>query len=287
MNGMMKRNMRILIAAMWLLLWAVPVHAHRASAGAEFSVRALLPEGQSNRDVAYFDLQTLPGDEHTLQVEVYNHGDEQITVDVRANEAISNAHGGIDYLVGSDEGGGFGEMVFIDMPAIDIEPGESVLAQIQLKMPQEGFDGEVLGGLVFTKRLNQDDMGAAAMSIRHSYNYCIAVRLTQGELPQPMFSLDEVKLAERAGFAALVLAVRNERALIVKDMELDIKVYDAAGVQRFHWTGEGLSMAPNSLCPYTILMREGMPLYEGLYAAKVMLRYGGQTWDLGAVLEVS
>ena len=279
--------------ALIVALCCLNVRAESSEVG--FSVRALLPENQMNPDVAYFYLHMEPNQEQVLQVMVNNRTDEEMVVELQANTAFTNAHGVIDYsqMQGGSKvhGTDFESIVTIAEPRISIPAQHSVVAEFQIQLPEEPFDGEILGGLVFTQVPPEafENELAGAMEIRNIFNYCIAVRLSQGDraLIAPEFTLEGVQMGQRAGFPSLIVSLRNERQMIVKDMEMDVSVYAQDYTKVLSFETLKMAMAPSSEAPYIISLRDTLPLQAGVYHVVAEVRAVEQTWRFDTALHVN
>ena len=191
----------LLLFVLHLLIMPVSVGADSATelGGAGFSVKAVLPENQNDSGETFFDLWMEPGQKQVLKVDVFNYSDEEISVEVSAVSASTSRHGVIDYLMPNVRDKTlkipFSEIAEIKNPQITIPAGQTASASVMIDMPNESFDGVVLGGLVFT-RVNKDGntvSDADGVKIENGYNYVIAAKLLETTIPVlPDFELDTV-----------------------------------------------------------------------------------------------
>ena len=170
----------------WLVLFAAlltvlpAVHALAADAG--FSVIPQMPENQAPTTKGYYDILVQPGQEQTLTATVSNKLDEEIVVTVEAVTASTNRNGIVDYT--TSEGAtldesmayAFADLVRIPEKTISIPPGSGKTIAFTVTMPDQPFDGIILGALHVKKELSEKER-AEAGTIINQYSYAIGVRI--------------------------------------------------------------------------------------------------------------
>jgi Bacterial protein of unknown function (DUF916)./Protein of unknown function C-terminal (DUF3324). len=258
---------RIVLSALLMLLLFAVLGARADMNGAGFSVQAILPQQQIDKKAGYFYVRTEPEQEQVLKVLIRNKSEEAIVVDIAANSAFTGASGMIDYSGKREDEGGFAAMVTIADAQMNIPAKQSAVAEFIVRMPQESFTGEVLGGLVFTKSSKEDSADEGkVMAITHTFNYCIAVRLVQGDIAsiQPELALEGVRLIQVAGFPALNIAIRNQSPIIVENVRMDVWRIDDKGQTAIPLLKGGqITLAPLKQMDYVLLPDEnGLPAGE-------------------------
>lgn len=305
---MKKRNMLCQIQYGLAVLMAVlaaaglPLHvnAQRQEGGIGYYIRAVIPENQIDRQLTYFDLRMTPGQAQTVEVEVVNEGDEPITIDVRAVSASTNRNGVIDYKTPDIRDmtlrHPFSELAVPESNSVHVEARQSARVRFTIQMPQEKYDGVVLGGLVFTKQDANIETNQADAALRNVYSYVLGVKLTETDTAVPAeFELESVR-AESVNYQpAMVHSIRNRAAAIVKGMTLDLTIRDHRGniVAKVH--KENVDMAPNSVMPLAAVpdriaedaageaggsggsLAEAGLLKPGEYTSELTLNYGGES----------
>lgn len=183
-----------------------------------YSVRARLPENQDNAQVSYFDLKVVPGANQTLEVEVFNSSDEEITVVVDTNFGATNTNGLVTYdgsIEDYDEtmAYSFNDISQVYEQEITIPANDSELALVDLFIPEEGFDGQILGGIHFVLD-REDDQTDAAVGFVNQYAYVIGVNLEQVQ-PEHIDSEENPELVAK-------LQVLDNAPVEAIDPELDL-----------------------------------------------------------------
>lgn len=296
-----------ILACLVLGICFVPANAENTEIG--FAVRALLPDNQLDNDISYFYLDVKPGQTQSLHVQVVNRGDEDIEVALEANTAFTNRNGIIEYTASHERDDSlvvdFSQCVFIGQPILTVPKQGSATAEFLLTMPEQPFEGDVLGGLRFTKlppakddhaKLDdgEETQAPAGMSIQNVYTYAIAVRLSENvAAPQseprptlaPRFELMDAEVGELAGLPILTMRIRNPQPLIAKEVSLQAHIYpQGASEPVLSFAQTQLAMAPNSVMPYTRYLEPDEVLPAGPYRVELELMVAGQTWTLQAPL---
>jgi len=291
----------ILVTAAQLMGFVPSAEASADSAG--FDVKAQLPANQLDDSHSYFDLLVKPGGEQVLNVTVNNSDDEQIVVDVSAISASTNANGIIDYSTPGikDETlkHPFSEISDVLTDELVIPPGESAMARVKVTMPDDSYDGVILGGLVFSRRPDspQPEGGGetgslapgSSMTITNVYSYILAVKLTEntGVTVMPEFELLSVTPDQVNYYAEVVHEIRNSQAAIAKNINLDIRVYSETKKEDVITYSTGnIDMAPNSVMALGLRWEDGKAV-PGKYISYVGIELNGRTWELEKSFEIT
>lgn len=252
-----------------------------------FYVKAKLPENQLDKDLTYFDLRVSPDESQTLEVEVVNETNEEITVDIDAISASTNRNGIIDYKTPNvrDEtlANPFSELAAVEDEALSVPANGSAVARVTVTLPNDEYEGVVLGGLVFTRRPDAQVQSAEGMSLKNLYSYVIGVKLSENDTPvSPDFELAGIQ-GETVNYqAALVHSIRNKNAAIAKGINLHVVLKNEAGEVVGKAEHTGIDMAPNSVMPLAVTPVDASgnstELKAGTNTSHVTLNYGGESW---------
>lgn len=265
-----------------------PTDAPQVVSAFRFSATPVLPENQIDPGVGYFYLKMDPGAQQTLAVEVRNEGTEPVTIGMEVTPAVTNENGLIQYSTPRGETAEIPEgllripdVLSMDQNEIILEPMSSQTIEVVVAMPDEAFDGTLLGGLVFTREPDEAERtGGTGMVISSRYAYVLPVRLREtDEMVLPSFAIDAVKANAESPFGSrLLVHVRNDSAAIVKPMTLSCEVCPAdSDTPVITHTNERIEMAPNTLMEYYIQQDEA--LEPGEYVARVSLGYQDEVYE--------
>lgn len=254
-----------------------------------FSVKAILPENQIDSNASYFDLRMSPKQEQALTVQINNEGEEEIEVKVEAISASTNQNGVIDYKTPDvrDESLKipFSEIASVEEVTVKVAAGASEQAVIRITMPEEGYDGVILGGLAFTKQGESEEEDAAesqtsasGVTIKNVYSYVLGVKLTETDVVvSPDFEAMEAKPELKNYRVGVTHYIQNKAAAIAEDIDINVDIYDEKEgkiVKTAH--AENIDMAPNSVMPYAVLW-DG-EIDPGSYISHVTMKIDGEEW---------
>lgn len=260
------------------------------SAGTGFYVRAVLPENQMDTGVTYFDLEMLQGQTQTLEIQVVNETNEEIAIEVKTISASTNRGGVIDYQTPDIRDKTltypFSELAKPESDRLNIPAYGTISAFVSVTMPEEEYDGVVLGGLVFTRKPQTAEGDKEGVSLQNAFSYVIGVKLTETDVfVAPDFELDRVA-GETVNYQpAMVHILRNKNAAIAKGINLTAVVRDSNGRTVAEAKQQNVDMAPNSVMPWAVTPGAGVEdnppsaeLQPGEYSTLVTLEYEGEVW---------
>lgn len=255
----MKKITITFILLLTTLLGVLPNAVHADEGNVGFSVRAVLPDNQVNSDVTYFDLRMTPSQKQTIQVEVINDSSEETTFDVNVNQAYTNKNGFIDY---EKSDGIFDESLKYSIDnvvnyekEVTVPAESSKLVDIEITMPEESFDGQILSGIQVVKDPNrgQDTTG----QITNLFAYVIGLRLTETDVAvERELKVTGVSGDVAFGKSAVVATVVNPTMDAIGKLNYEGVVYQKgekeSTTQEFSYVGKEMSMAPNSVYDFAI-----------------------------------
>ena len=148
-----------------------------------YSVKAILPENQKDLKVSYFDLIVTPGERQTLKVEVFNSSNKEISVNISSHIGATNQNGIITYDGTIEEYDEtlkhpFDKISDVVNKKLTIPAFKSEIATINIDIPEEGFDGQILGGIHFLMDKKDNDLDGG-IGFVNEYAYVIGVNLEQ------------------------------------------------------------------------------------------------------------
>ena len=286
--GILKKNRRFIVMAAisaLILFWAAVASfpataAPHTSAG--FYVRANIPENQITKGLSYFDLCMQPRQVQQLAVEITNEFGTPISVDVEAISASTNRNGIIDYKTPAIQDETlrvpFSSISVVEEPTLSVPARSTKIVRITVTMPEEPFDGAILGGLVFTRVLEDEEVSQTG-SVNNVFSYVIGVKLSENDA-EVLPNFEIVKIApETVNYRPVfVHTIRNTEALIVKNMDIEVSIKDARGVIQAMASKQNVDMAPNSIMPLGIDPGNGQ-IKPGEYISDIQIEYDGQVFS--------
>lgn len=252
-----------------------------------FSVKAITPSNQIDLSHSYFDLKMVPGIKQTLEVNILNTSNEDITLEISANNASTNSNGIIEYKKSDIKDETllipFEEIAKVIEPTVIVPANRSKTVHIEIKMPDISYDGVVLGG-IFIKKINEDApvnaSSSDSLSLRNVYSYVIGVKLSETEtLVEPDFELLSVAPENVNYHTVIVAGIRNKEAAIAKNISLTVSIYEDTKITPLvTYQKSSVDMAPNSVMPFSVPWESGA-LMPGDYRATIHMEQDGKAWD--------
>lgn len=266
-----------LIAVILFGVLASPAAANSAG----FSASPRIPENQK-KGSGYFNLAMTPGQEQDLLIAVENQGDQEITISVEAFTAITNSNGLISYseigMMDESLTHSFSELATVQTPELKIAPHSAENAVISIKMPEEQFDGIVLGGIQILKKLTQEEL-MQSDAVAHQYSYAIGAILSETDTPvEAEFQPGDVTVELVNERAAIVTEIRNVKSAMIKGVELVNEILSADGSVMMAVSLPNAEFAPNSVLRLSQLDEDGVGLAAGEYISRTTMHYNGQQW---------
>ncbi|GAJ27196.1 cell surface protein precursor [Liquorilactobacillus sucicola DSM 21376 = JCM 15457] len=262
-----------------------PVHAE----GAGFTVAAVTPPNQFNKNASYFDLKVTPGQAQDISVQIQNLTSAQKKVTVYPNTGYTSNAGVEAYdknKLNRLSRAPFLLSEILGRPQkIILAPHETKTLTFSLKMPQQKFHGILEGALYFL-----DDQTSAAqqtnqkgMTIRNRYALALGIVLREDtQTPvAPKMKMNKISagIQDTANFsAATKVNLENTRPAMIKRLQLVGEISRRAGSKvLYRSTQKNLGMAPNSNFDYSINWRNDS-MKVGRYHMHLTATSGKYKW---------
>lgn len=263
-----------------------------SAAEMSFSVQAVIPENQVDKEQSYFDLRMKPGQAQDLVVEMRNDTDKAVTVDVLPNTAITNDNGIVEYNNTTKKQDSTLKVAFKDIATTDKEvtvPAKSQQnVKVHVQMPEKAFTGTVLGGIYFTEQsADTKTKQQKGSQIINRYAYVIGVQLTENDtVVKPQLRLNTVT-ANQVNYRNVVSAnIQNYKATTVSDLKIKGQVFRKGKSEvLYSATRKNLRMAPNSNFDYSVSLNN-KAFQPGKYTFKGVATSKGQTWRFEKDFEI-
>lgn len=298
---MINKKLKVMVSLVLIVLLCalVPITTYAAekSEAVGFFVRANLPLNQQNSGVTYFDLRMEPEQKQDLTVQVINESKQEIRVKIAVISASTNANGMIDYKTPNIKDETLkiplSEIAEVRTPELTIDGGKTENAIVSIEMPQEQYDGVILGGIVITQIEEDEDeteprgqQVQQGVYINNEYSYVVGVKLTETDREVlPAFEGIEAKPELLNGRVNVVHYIRNKEAAIAKNVQLNIEIYSQNEQAVIKTSKKIIDMAPNSVMPYALIW--GGEIAPGKYVSNVSLKLEDKEWNFELPFEIS
>jgi len=278
----MKRLTKLL-PLFFLLFSLLPVSSVKAEERVGYSVQAHLPENQRDPSLSYFDLRVEPNQEQELNVTIYNHENEEITVRATIHNASTNSNGLVVYEEQEEMDPSLHnpitELVTLEEEEWTIPAGESETISAKLEMPDESFDGIKLGGFHFEK-VPEEIEAEEGVTIQNRYAYVIGMQLSENDQEvAPNLELLSVEPQLVNHRIAVVAQVQNEQPVLMGNITIQAQVYEENSDEPLREIEQtDIRMAPNSTMDF-VMDWNNQALQEGHYRVDMSATDSENTWE--------
>lgn len=281
-----KRTIRTIAAFFIFALAVLPFRVWASASGAvNFSVKAVLPDNQRDTGNTYFDLRMTPGQKQTLTVIVYNNSESELQAHTSVISASTSKSGLIDYNTPGVQDESlripFSHIAGADNEILTIPPASSREATVTIQMPDEAYDGVILGGImILGQRPEDEEQASESLSIKNQYSYVIGVKLTETDaLVRPDLHLKSVRPTLLNYHTAVSARLQNSEAAIIKGMSVSADIYRAGEASPLHHAEQkSVDMAPNSIFDFTVNW-QGQKIEPGRYRLHLTAVHEEKIWQ--------
>ncbi|MBC9810729.1 DUF916 and DUF3324 domain-containing protein [Carnobacterium maltaromaticum] len=247
--------------------------------GFDYTASPILPRSQEQDITSYFKLRLVPNQEETLQVRILNQSEKSQKFKVFVNTASTNQNGIIDYSLYDVEKESsmkysIQNLIASDLPIVEVAANSEEIVSLKLKMPEEAFDGILLGGITIEPL--QDE--SKPEQVNNIYTRTFAIQISENDKAiQPKLEAGEVSLSQINYHNVVNLLIRNTTPTIVTSVQADIKITKKGQKEPLLTeVKKNMSIAPNSQFNLPV---EWQSLFSpGEYEYEVTLRNNQQDW---------
>lgn len=259
-----------------------------AEEGIGFSYVNVIPKNQMSEG-SYFDLLVKPKASQTLVTEIKNESLETIKIKLSINDSTTTQTGTIEYGPSSlkNRKGEYPKLteMLTGPTEITLKKGEVQTVELKLTVPDEVFEGVILGG-VQLERIMAKTESEKAVSVKNKYAYAFSVSIRESDkLLAPKLENLGGSYSSVDGKEQVKIELENQSQEIVKNMKMTtiISKKDSNKVL-LEDVLEDMKMAPQSIMDYRI----DFPNVEaGSYVAKTNILVGKKVFSWENFFEVS
>lgn len=271
-----------------------PVQAFAASGGeVGYSIKAVMPENQIDKSKSYFDLRMVPNQEQTIEIIVINTSDKEGRFSVSVNQAYTNEQGFIDYSdndIEPDESMEYKVSDIIEVQNEVIVPAnDSVKVPINIKMPEEEFDGQILSAIGVEKEL--DDSEKNSSGIKNKYGYVLGLKLTETDTEiNRELNLKDIKSGVKFNKPSIIATLQNPTMDAYGHLKYEAKVVNKSKNKVFAEISydNDMELAPNSNYEFAIKLDDDKKIESGDYILELQVSDAkGNQWDFNEEFSIS
>lgn len=288
-----KRPVMWLLMAVWWLTSALTTHA-----AMDFSVKAIIPENQVDKEVTYFDLRVTPKQEQELSITIINPTDKPVTVLPTIGPAITNSNGVVEYGGSTtyklDKTAPFNladVLTVKDNQTEIVVPKQSqVPLKLVLKVPEEPFIGYVAGGITLKQKDDPEkegDQKKQGVAIENTFAYNIAILLTESdEKLTPKLEMPKVKVGQDNYRNTIFAYFKNPESRFINKMTVDARITKkGSDTVLYEKKQSEMQVAPNTTFDFPISL-EGQPMKAGRYLLIADVEGSNETWHFEKEFEI-
>ncbi|MCL2566025.1 MAG: DUF916 domain-containing protein [Defluviitaleaceae bacterium] len=290
----MGRITRIITISVLVFLATTFATALKVDAMGGFSVNPVFPENQ-NRENNFFDVRVIPGTQQEIAIEVANSGDEDITVEINIITASTNQNGIVEYSTPGlrDETMSWALSDITTIPGLDenreiaVPAGSRVTVPILIDIPEEGFDGIILGSVHALLGITEEERSAAGMIVNRFANVIVIRLEDRGIITETEFILGDIRAELVNHHAAVLVEIRNPLPRLTMGVNANAQVYPVGSNEPILVSQNmNVDFAPNSIFQFTMIDMEGFGLEPGNYIARIQLEHQEERWEFEHEFEI-
>ena len=288
----MQKITRAMAVLAVLLITAAMLSVPAAAIAGGFSVTPVLPDNQRvHRGNSFFDLLVTPGQVQELTINVHNTTGREILVTVDLFTPSTNQNGDINYtsrgLLDETLRHSFEDIARGPEGFVVIPPGfgdDATQIPITLTVPNEPFEGVILGSIHVLREPTQEEIDAAG-EILHLYAAVTAVQLVLSEdavesVPVEFVLGDNISLDLVNYMSTIVVPIRNPHPRIIRYAQVNAQIFQRGNRNPiFDYEMTHVEFAPNSIFPLSFVDHQGFSILPGDYTAVIAIDFEGTVWN--------
>jgi hypothetical protein len=244
----------LFLAILVLFVKPVALAAETGEGNVGFDIQMVPSDAQLDKNKSYFDLRLNPKEQKTIAVQVNNTSSEESTFDIQVNQAYTNTQGFIDYKDVAEVNKNDYPINLQDIVTypkeITLKANESTTFSIDIKMPSQSFDGQLMAGIQVNKRLDTTEN-----SITNRYGYILGLTITETDKAvERQVKLNSIKTEVTFGQPTVVANIENPTMDAIGHLIYKAKITekDSGKTILEKEYDSGMQLAPNSIYPFAI-----------------------------------
>ncbi|WP_439711687.1 DUF916 and DUF3324 domain-containing protein [Enterococcus innesii] len=252
-----------------------------------FYVTPEFPESQIEGSESYFDVNLSPNTNETLALTLQNTTDEAVKIAITPHTAYTNVNGVVEYGKNAEEVDpslvhSLDEL--IETPdTVELAGKETKTVTLQLKMPEEAFEGFLAGGLRISEvkeDTEEEEAEGEGLAIKNEFAYVVGVIVSNSrDAVQPDLALLDV-FPDQLNYRNVISAtLQNFTPTFVNRLEVEASVKRKGEDEvLYEASKEQMQMAPNSHFNFPISLN-GDRFRSGDYVLEMTARSGEEEWS--------
>ncbi|MDO6662040.1 DUF916 and DUF3324 domain-containing protein [Bacillus thuringiensis] len=259
----------------------------------KYSVEPVIPENQKDKKNTYFDLNMKPSEEQTIKIRMRNDTNEDVIVIPTIKTATTNINGIVEYGKSNQEPDDtvpfkIEDIVSSKTKEVIIPKNGTTDLELEIKMPQEEFDGVLAGGITLQeKESEKKDTKKEGLSIENRYAYTVAIVLHENDKPiEPKLTLGKVEPSQVNARNVINATIQNPNSRYMNQLVVKTKITRKNEKEVLYSSEKkDMQMAPNSSFTYPTSLN-GKELKPGKYTLDMIAQSSGEVWDFTEDFEI-
>ncbi len=184
---------------------------------------------QLERGNTYFDLRVTPGQKQTIKVQINNYAKEEQKFFINVNPAKTNGNLIIDYSQKAEKTDTASATIadYVTYPeSVSIPAEKAGIVSLELAVPEEAFDGILLGGIQVKKDFGDKK---AESGISTEYDYILGLMLSENDQPvTPDLKFVGITPESISNNAGLVVAMESTQPINISKVHMVGNIYKEA-----------------------------------------------------------
>ena len=228
-----------------------------------------------------------------LLVELSNNTEQEIKIDVTLSSAVTNMTGLVVYEpteIVADSSLKYNLKDYVNTPkVVTLPPLTRQKLDLKVKMPNEAFDGQIAGGITFSKEGQNDrEEDSEGITVKNTYSYTIALLMRQNDNEvSPDLKLKTVSPSQINGRNVINVNLQNPTMTYINTMNVKATISGISNTDiKYTYSNSMMQMAPNTSFDLPIptsnqsaATRVSEPLKPGKY--RLQLVVNARTDDQG------
>lgn len=222
---------------------------------------------------SFFDLILEPGEKQTVTVTLKNDTNREMTIEQDVTSATTNINGVVEYSpndIEPDESLRFNYDDLINAEREITLPAHSEkTVNIELEMPNEKFDGQLVGGLTYREKIKEEEAVPSdqeGLAVTNRFAFVIALLMRQNKnTVEPDLKLHNVAPGQVNYRNVINVNLQNPKMTFLNRMHVNAKVQGIDNPDIVYSVNQDrMQMAPNTNFDFPISL-EGDRLRPGRY----------------------
>lgn len=227
----------------------------------------------------FYDMTLQPKQEDTFKLTITNGSQKPQQYKINVNTAMTNSNGIVDYTKESFEKDSSMNLMLNDIVTpstseVDVAGRQSQTIDFHIAMPDQPFDGILLGGITIRPITTTQNKGG----IQNVYMHTIAIRVGEKDTSvQNKLEGGSVRLGQINRHNIVSMSIRNPQPKLLSKLEGDFSINKKGGNKELiHEAKKNLSIAPNTKFELPIFLKDHFK--PGKYTYTIKLKNSEDNW---------